>query len=86
VRTDVPREDDWLQVVQITVAQFGKLDILVHNAGLSSTSVVDPMDAEEWRRRGMHEQGQDFREEPVDDWGGQRPRPGPAAAEVPRRR
>ena len=50
VRTDVTSEDDWRHVVQATVARFGKLDTLVNNAGLSSTSVPDPMDTEGWRR------------------------------------
>ena len=50
VRTDVTSEDDWRHVVQATVARFGKLDTLVNNAGLSSTSVPDPMDTDGWRR------------------------------------
>ena len=50
VRTDVTSEDDWRHVVQATVARFGKLDTLVNNAGLSSTSVPDPMDTDDWRR------------------------------------
>ena len=50
VRTDVTSEDDWRHVVQATVARFGKLDTMVNNAGLSSTSVPDPMDTDGWRR------------------------------------
>ena len=49
VRTDVTSEDDWRHVVQATVARFGKLDTLVNNAGLSSTSVPDPW-IDGWRR------------------------------------
>ena len=50
VRTDVTQEDDWRQVVQRTVAQFGTLDILVNNAGRSRTSVADPPATVGWRR------------------------------------
>ena len=32
------------------MSRFGKLAILVNNAGLSSTSVPDPMDTNGWRR------------------------------------
>lgn len=49
VRTDVTSEDDWRYVVQATVARCGKLDTLVHNAGLSSTAAPDPMDTNGWR-------------------------------------
>jgi 3(or 17)beta-hydroxysteroid dehydrogenase len=50
VRVDVTSEADWKRVVEATVARFGKLHILVNNAGLSSTSVADPMDTDGWRR------------------------------------
>ena len=50
MRTDVTNEADWKRLVEATVARFGKLDVLVNNAGLSSTSAADPMDTEGWRR------------------------------------
>src|SRR5688572_6201727 len=43
VRTDVTNETDWRNVVQTAVSRFGKLDVLVNNAGVSSTSVADPL-------------------------------------------
>jgi NAD(P)-dependent dehydrogenase (short-subunit alcohol dehydrogenase family) len=50
LRTDVTVEADWQRLVETTVSRFGKLDILINNAGLSSTSAADPMDTEGWHR------------------------------------
>ena len=50
VRTDVTSEEDWDRVVRETVARFGKLDVLVNNAGISSSSVDDASDTDGWRR------------------------------------
>ncbi len=50
VRTDVTQEADWENVVRTAVARFGKLDVLVNNAGLSSTVVDDHMSTEGWHR------------------------------------
>jgi len=36
VRLDVTNEADWLEAVEATVARFGKLDVLVNNAGIGS--------------------------------------------------
>ena len=36
VRLDVTSEEDWLHAVESTVARFGKLDVLVNNAGIGS--------------------------------------------------
>ena len=42
VRHDVTSEDDWQSVVATTVAHFGRLDVLVNNAGMMTLgSVVD---------------------------------------------
>jgi NAD(P)-dependent dehydrogenase (short-subunit alcohol dehydrogenase family) len=50
MRLDVTSETDWQRLIEATLGRFGKLDILVNNAGLSSTSQLDPMDTEGWRR------------------------------------
>ena len=50
VPLDVTREADWEQGVGAAVQRFGKLDVLVNNAGLSSTSVGDPLETEGWHR------------------------------------
>lgn len=48
VHTDVTSESDWQRLVDQTVSQFGKLNILVNNAGISSTAYSDPMDIDGW--------------------------------------
>ena len=50
VKMDVTSEEDWQRTVKTTVARFGKLNVLVNNAGISSNSFLDPMDTEGWLR------------------------------------
>jgi NAD(P)-dependent dehydrogenase (short-subunit alcohol dehydrogenase family) len=48
VRLDVTKEEDWQKAVETTVARFGKLNILVNNAGISGSSSTDPLDTAAW--------------------------------------
>ena len=48
MRLDVTSEADWEQVVEATVARYGKLDTLVNNAGISGTHHPDSMSVEAW--------------------------------------
>ena len=41
LRLDVTSEEDWAQAIEATVARFGKLDVLVNNAGIGSTRGPD---------------------------------------------
>ena len=41
VHLDVTCEEDWVQAVQSTVARFGRLNVLVNNAGIGSTRGPD---------------------------------------------
>ena len=50
VRLDVTREDDWLQAIQTTVATFGRLDVLVNNAGISGRGTVEEISIDAWDR------------------------------------
>ena len=50
VRLDVTREADWQRAVEATVNRFGKLDVLVNNAGISGRGRVEDTSIEEWNR------------------------------------
>ena len=50
VPLDVTREADWQQAVQTAVSQFGQLNILVNNAGVSGHGRVESVSLEEWNR------------------------------------
>ena len=47
---DVTSEKDWQAVVQTTVARYGKLDVLVNNAGISSRTGVEDTTGDSWDR------------------------------------
>ena len=48
VKLDVTREDDWKAAVGAAVSAFGKLDVLVNNAGISGTFDPDTMSVSAW--------------------------------------
>jgi 3(or 17)beta-hydroxysteroid dehydrogenase len=50
VRLDVTHEADWQKAVEATVNRFGKLDVLVNNAGISGRGRVEDTAVEEWDR------------------------------------
>ena len=50
VRLDVTSEEEWQDAVDQTVARFGKLDVLVNNAGISSRAFPDADSLEGWQR------------------------------------
>jgi 3(or 17)beta-hydroxysteroid dehydrogenase len=50
VRLDVTKEDDWRAAVADTVAAYGKLDVLVNNAGISGGIEEDIMSSTAWDR------------------------------------
>ena len=43
-------EDEWRAAIAATVAEFGKLDILVNDAGISGSAVDDLFDTAAWER------------------------------------
>jgi NAD(P)-dependent dehydrogenase (short-subunit alcohol dehydrogenase family) len=47
---DVTSEEDWLRVVCAAVASYGKLDVLVNNAGISNRAVLEETSIEAWDR------------------------------------
>ena len=46
---DVAKEDDWERVVRKTVERFGRLDVLVNNAGVGVGSPPEDQTLEQWR-------------------------------------
>ena len=51
VHLDVTLEDDWKKAIQTTVGEYGKLDVLVNNAGIVINRVpIEQRTVEEWDR------------------------------------
>jgi 3alpha(or 20beta)-hydroxysteroid dehydrogenase len=51
VHLDVSKEEDWKQAIRFTVERFGKLDVLVNNAGIVIKRVaIEERTVEEWDR------------------------------------
>ena len=50
VQHDVASEADWRRVIAASVEAFGKLDVLVNNAGIGTTGNVEETTFEAWRK------------------------------------
>jgi|SRR5918992_719110 NAD(P)-dependent dehydrogenase (short-subunit alcohol dehydrogenase family) len=50
VRLDVTREEDWVRAIRTAVSTYGKLDVLVNNAGISGRTRVEETTEELWDR------------------------------------
>ena len=48
VRLDVTEESDWTNAVDQAVSRYGKLDVLVNNAGISSRAFTDDTGIDAW--------------------------------------
>ena len=49
-RLDVTSEADWSAAVQEAVTRYGKLDVLVNNAGVSARGSIEETSVEDWDR------------------------------------
>lgn len=47
---DVTREEDWAAAVEIATATFGKLDVLVNNAGICTIGSLFDYSLDDWNR------------------------------------
>ena len=50
LRLDVTQEADWQNAVATAVTRFGKLDVLVNNAGIGGNSLLESTSLEDWDR------------------------------------
>ena len=50
VKTDVTSESAWEQLIATAIATYGRLDILVSNAGISGSSVSDELSLAGWEK------------------------------------
>jgi 3(or 17)beta-hydroxysteroid dehydrogenase len=50
VRHDVRLESEWERIIGAVVAEFGRLSILVNNAGVIEIGNIETQTAEQWRR------------------------------------
>jgi NAD(P)-dependent dehydrogenase (short-subunit alcohol dehydrogenase family) len=50
VRHDVTSEREWNNVIEKAVGTYGKLDVLVNNAGIAPYKSIEDTSLEEWRR------------------------------------
>lgn len=50
VKHDVASDSDWKNVVEKAVQAFGKVDVLVNNAGVSTDKKLDQFDLEHWNK------------------------------------
>lgn len=47
-KTDVRNKTDLIQLVNVAIEQYGKLDVIVNNAGVSQLSRIDELDIDGW--------------------------------------
>jgi short-subunit dehydrogenase len=49
-KTDVSKEEDCRALIENTVERFGKIDVLINNAGISQRALFDELDLDDYRK------------------------------------
>jgi 3alpha(or 20beta)-hydroxysteroid dehydrogenase len=50
IHLDVASESDWAEAVALAVAEFGRLNVLVNNAGICTAGSIESYTLEDWNR------------------------------------
>jgi 3(or 17)beta-hydroxysteroid dehydrogenase len=50
IQQDITNEDDWKTVIEKTLKTYGRIDVLVNNAGIMIAKEIENTTLEEWRR------------------------------------
>ena len=48
IQTDVKRREDLSKLVGLAIERYGKLDVLINNAGVAPISLLDELRVEDW--------------------------------------
>src|SRR5436190_7905082 len=48
IQTDVKRREDLSNLVRLAIERYGKLDVLINNAGVAPISLLDELRVEDW--------------------------------------
>ncbi len=50
IRLDVASEENWQEIIAATIEKYGKLNVLVNNAGISQAKDIESTTLEDWNR------------------------------------
>lgn len=48
IHLDVTKEEDWRKAIEVTVSSYGKLNVLVNNAGIIGEGLIEDTSVEAW--------------------------------------